>query len=235
MPNWVEQEAKRNNRNLLMISVVILVIGALLLFLIYDEATRRFAHDEAKKQGDLNAMYVVGALLLWPLWNLLRSLRRMGAIHSTPVWNQLAQYGDVEQIAAYIAQEEQMDSSKYKLLTVTRSWIIFRGPFKTRVWPMGDLLWAYQQTTRVYTYAIIRIGKYHSVVLSNRRGQKMEVRMTKAQAEALIPQLAERVPWAFFGYSIELWNALRKDLAGFVAALDTRRQQYLAKSKAATS
>src|SRR5215472_17539798 len=142
MPNWVEQEAKRNNRNLLMISVVILVIGAVLLFLIYDEATRRFAHDEAQKQGDLNAMYVVGALLLWPLWNLLRSLRRMGAIHSMPVWKQVAQYGDVEQIAAHIAQEEQMDSSKFKLLTITRSWIIRRGPFKTLVWPMGDLLWS---------------------------------------------------------------------------------------------
>src|SRR5215469_17720532 len=102
MPNWVEQEAKRNARNLLIVGLVILAIGGVLMYLVYDEATRRFAHDEAQRQGDLNAMYVVGALLLWHLWNLLRSLRRMGAIQTTPVWKQVAQYGDVEQIAAHI-------------------------------------------------------------------------------------------------------------------------------------
>src|SRR5215471_15317015 len=110
MPNWVEQEAKRNARNLLIVGLVILAIGGVLMYLVYDEATRRFAHDEAQRQSASNVMYVLGAVMLFALVLCVNSLRRMSEIQATPVWKQVAEYGDVEQIAAHIAQEEQMDS-----------------------------------------------------------------------------------------------------------------------------
>lgn len=224
MSNWVEREANRNNRNLLLAGLVILALGGVLLFYIYDEATRRFAHDEARKQDDFTAMYAVGAILLWPLGMCLNSLRRMIQIQATPVWKGVALYGNVEQIAAQIEQEEQMEASKYRQLTITRSWIIRRGPFKTSVWPMTALLWAHEQTVKMYSSGI-PVWKFRGVVLVNRRGQKVGSTMAKWQAEALMMQLEQLVPWAFFGYSDELANTLKTNLAGFIAAVDARRQQ----------
>jgi len=211
---------------------VALAFGAFVMYYAYDEANRRFAHDEAQKQGDLNAMYVVGALLLVPLGIALNSLRRMIQIQATPVWKGVALYGNVEQIAAQVEQEEQMEASKYRQLTITRSWIIRRGPFKTSLFPMTALIWAHEQAVKMYSSGI-PVWKFNGVVLVNRRGQKVGSTMAKWKAEALMAQLAQSAPWAFLGYSDELADALQKDLAGFVTAVDTRRQQYISKSKAA--
>jgi hypothetical protein len=234
MSNWVEREAKRNNRNLLIAGLVALAAGAVLLFFIYDEATGRLAHDEARKQDDFTAMYWVGAMLLFPLGLCLNSLRRMIQIQSTPVWKGVALYGNVEQIAAQVEQEEQMEASKYRQLTITRSWIIRRGPIKTSLWPMTALIWVYEKTVKMYASGI-PTWKFHGVALVNRRGQKLEPTLWKWQAEAVMTQLGQLVPWAFFGYSDELADALKNDLQGFIGAVDTRRQQYSSKSNVVKS
>src|SRR5215467_2404616 len=211
MTNWVEREAKRTNRNLLIVNLVSLAVCLAMMFPLY---------EEEKKEANFTPMVALVALVLFTAWNCLKGMRRMSDIQSTPTWKEAAIYGNVEQIAAQVEQEEQMEVPINKFLTVTRSWILYRGPFKTSVWPLTALLWVYRQTTRVYTYAIIRIGKYESVIIVNRRGKKIEVRMPPRKLEALIAQLAERLPWVFFGYSDELAYALQKDLAGMVAAVD---------------
>ena len=225
MSNWVEREAKKNSRNLLIVSVPCVAIIVVLLVAVYDEANRK---------SDYTSVVVLGALLLFALWGCFLGMRRLSEMQVTPLWRQVALYGDVGQIAAQVDQELQMEAVKYRMVTLTRSWIVRRGPFKTWVSPLGDLAWAYKKVTRTYTNAI-PTGKYYSAVIANRHRQRVEVSMSQKKTDALLADLAARVPWAFYGHSKELADAWKKDPATIVAAVDSRYRDFMAKSSAAKS
>jgi len=226
MSNWVERESKRNNKNLLIWNGIGLAAGAVAGIFLYNQP----GDDETAP-----ALIALGVFLLLTIWNCYKGMRRMGEVQITPLWKQVALYGDVTQIAAHLEQEQLSEAAKYKSLTVTRSWLIRKGFFNTWVSPLGDLAWAYKKTTKVYSNYVIPVSKYYSAMLHNRHRQKVEVRLSQKMTDALLADLGARVPWAFIGYSADLAKAWRKDPAGIVAAVDSRYQQFIAKSSATTS
>ena len=222
MPNWVEREAKRTNRNVLIFNTVLLA-AVVTLFVVNRDADYR------------SNFILVGAgaiLLLIAGWNCFRVMRRMGEIQTTPVWKQMSIYGEVEQLAHQVDQDLQMDKARYKTITLTRSWLIRKGTFTAWISPIGDLAWVYKKVTRHYTN-FIPTGKTYAVIFVGRHRQRIEVPLSQKQTDNLLGELATRVPWAIFGYSKEIQDAWAKDPGGFVAAVDSRHQQFLSKSGAA--
>lgn len=225
MAHWVETEARRANRNLLITNVVLL-LGTIVIFAVN------------AKDIDLSSAYIpvaigVGVLLLSG-WNCFKAFRRYGEIQTTPVWRHAAVYGDVEQIAAQIDQELQTGKMKYGKLMVTPSWIVRRSFFSTWVSPVGDLAWAYKKVTKHYTN-FIPTGKSYAAILYGCHRQRLEVSMPQKKTDQLLADLAARVPWAIFGYSKDIAAAWQKDPGGFVATVDSRRQKLAAKSGSAGS
>jgi hypothetical protein len=222
MAHWVEKEGRRANRNLLIINVVLLV-GAVLIFVLVPNIDYR---------SDYVGIGFGVVVVLITGWNCLKAMRRNSEIQTTPVWRHAAVYGDVDQLAAQIEQDQLAGKTKYGKLVLTPAWAIRRSLFNTWVSPLADLAWAYKKVTKHYTN-FIPTGKTYAAVLVGRHRQRIEVQMSQKKTDQLLADLAIRVPWAIFGFSNELDTAWKKDPGGFVAAVDSRRQQLAAKSGAA--
>jgi hypothetical protein len=222
MAHWVEREARRANRNLLIVNAVILVI-TILIFV---------GNKDNINLSENFILIAIGAgFLLLCGWNCIKALRRNSEIQTTPLWKQASIYGDVEQVASQMDQELQMEKTKYKSLLVTRSWMIRKSMFGVWVSPLNDLAWAYKKVTKHYTN-FIPTGKTYAVVIVGRHRQRIEVQLSQKNTDQLLGDLARRVPWAIFGYSKEIAGTWQKDPGGFVATVDSRQQQF--KSKSAT-
>lgn len=225
MTHWVEREARRANRNLLVTNAIILAVTILIFAL----------NMQNLNPGDSFILIGIGVLfLLLSGWNCFKAMRRNTEIQTTPLWKQASIYGDVNQLASQIDQELQAQPTKYKSLFLTRSWMIRKGFFNTWVSPIGDLAWTYKKVTKHYTN-FIPTGKTYALIIVGRHRQRIEVQLSEKNTDQLMRDLAGRVPWAIFGYSKEIEAAWQKDPAGFVATVDSRYQKFKAESAAGGS
>jgi hypothetical protein len=171
-------------------------------------------------------------LVIVSLWNCLTSLRRGSEVSIAPIWKQLSIFGNVAQLSQEIQQEQNFPVRKYGRLAVTQSWLIKRGAFSTWVSPVSEVVWTYKKMTK-HSVNFIPTGKTYAAILYGRHRQRLEVSMSEKSVNELLADLAGRVPWAVFGYDKGLEQAWTKDTAGFIAAVDSRRQAHAPKADAA--
>jgi hypothetical protein len=224
MSHWVEAEAKRANRNLLVTNAVILATTI---------AAFALNRDIDYKENIVPVLIGVGILLLAG-WNCVRAIRRSNEIQTTPIWRQVAIFGDVEQLAAQIEQDQLMGKTKFRNLVLTPGWVIRKSFFSTWVSPLADLAWAYKKVTKHYTN-FIPTGKTYAAIIIGRHRQRIEVQLSQKKTDELLRVLAERVPWAIYGHSKEIADAWQKDANGFVAAVDSRQREVKSKAAAVSS
>jgi hypothetical protein len=168
-------------------------------------------------------------------WNLWKAMRRSSEIQSSPVWKNLAVYGDAEQLSSQIEAELQPAmTQKYGKLQITPQWMVRRKLFSTWVSPVADMVWIYKKVTK-HSVNFIPTGKTYSVVLVGRHRQRTEEQMKEKAVNEMLGDLAARVPWALFGFTQDLEKAWQKDPAGVIAAVDSRYQQFKNKSAAAAT
>ncbi len=171
-------------------------------------------------------------LLLLALWNCSKAVRRNSELQTAPVWRHLAVYGNVEQLSSQIEADLQSGViKKYGGLQVTQSWLIKQSSFSTWVSPVTDLAWAYKKVTK-HSVNFIPTGKTYAVVLVGRHRQHVEQQMKENATTELLTHLATAVPWALYGFDQRLADAQKKDPAGFAALVESRYQQFKAKSAA---
>ncbi len=173
-------------------------------------------------------------VLALALWNCLKAVRRSGEIQTSPVWKNLAVYGNAEQLSQQIEAELQPAIiRKYGKLQIAQQWMVRRKTFSTWASPVGDLVWIYKKVTK-HSVNFIPTGKTYSVVLVGRHRQRIEEQMKEKAVNEMLADLATRVPWALFGFTQDLEKAWQKDPAGVIAAVDSRYQQN-SKSAAAAA
>ncbi len=168
-------------------------------------------------------------LFLLGCWNCLKALKRGAEPELAPVWKQVSVYGDSHRNAMQIGTELLAPHNNYKGLHLTQSWLIKRNLFHTWVSPVEDIAWAYKKTTK-HSVNLIPTGKTYAAILVGRHNQRIEASMSQKKVEALLTELAARVPWAVFGFNADLDNAWKKDPRGFVGAVDARREQHAGKA-----
>ena len=179
-------------------------------------------------------MLMVGLpILALALWNCLKAMRRISEIQTSPVWKQLAVYGNAEQLSQQIEAELQPAIiRKYGKLQIAQQWMVRRKTFSTWASPIADLVWVYKKVTK-HSVNFIPTGKTYSVVLVGRHRQRIEEQMKEKAVNEMLADLTARVPWALFGFTQDLEKAWQKDPAGVIAAVDSRYQQFNNKSAAA--
>lgn len=220
MTHWVEREARRANRNLLIVNAIILALTILIFAL----------NIQTMNLGDDIILIGIGVLfLLLSGWNCFKAMRRNTEIQTAPLWKQVSIHGDVNQLAYQIEQELQTPPTKYKSLLLTRSWMIRKGFFNTWVSPIGDLAWIYKKVTKHYTN-FIPTGKTYSLIIVGCHRQRIEVQLSEKNTDQLMRDLNGRVPWAIYGFSKEIEAAWQKDAKGFIATVDSRYQKFKAQS-----
>jgi len=228
--SWVEKEAGRANRNLLIVNVLValfpgyMLVNTALIFL----TRQRFPSD------DWFLLLILLCLLALAVWNIVKAIQRYSDIQKAPVWKQLAVYNSVPmQVSAELEQDMLMGSVKYGGIVVSNQWLVRRSMFSTWVSPIGDLAWIYKKVTRHYTNGI-PTGKSYSVILHGRHKQSMTLQTSEKKVDALMIDLKQRVPWAIFGFTDQIQSIWKKDPGGFVAEVDKRRNELMHKVSAAS-
>lgn len=170
-------------------------------------------------------------LLLLAGWNCRKGLSRQSEIETAPLWRQLSVHGDAQQLSVQIEAEKQASETRYGRLRITQSWLIRKSFFSTWISPVDDLAWVYKKVTK-HSVNLIPTGKTYAVVLAGRHRQQLEHQMKEKAVDSLVQDLAARVPWAIYGFDKEIETAWKSNPAGFVAAVDSRRQQFASKATA---
>jgi uncharacterized protein DUF6709 len=179
-------------------------------------------------------LFLVVPLLALAAWNCLKAVRRSAEPQLAPVWKNLAAFGNAEQLSQQIEAELQPNMiRRYGKLQITQQWLVRRKLFSTWVSPVGDLVWIYKKVTK-HSVNFIPTGKTYSVVLVGRHRQRTEEQMKEKAVNELLVDLANRVPWALFGFDQNLDKAWRKDPAGVISSVDARYQQQQSKAAAAS-
>lgn len=180
-------------------------------------------------------LILVVPLLALAGWNCLKAVRRSSEPQLAPVWKNLAAFGNAEQLSQQIEAELQPAMiRKYGKLQLTSQWMVRRKFFSTWVSPVADVAWVYKKVTK-HSVNFIPTGKTYSVVLVGRHRQRTEEQMKEKAVNELLADMAQRVPWALFGFDQNLDKAWRKDPAAVISTVDSRRQQYQSKAAAAAS
>jgi len=176
---------------------------------------------------------VVMPLLALAIWNILKAVRRSSEVQSSPAWKAVSAFGDVNQLSAQIESELIAGGPrKFGKLQMTPQWIVRRKLFSTWVSPVADLVWIYKKVTK-HSVNFIPTGKTYSVILVGRHKQRTEEQMKEKMVNELLVELANRVPFALFGFDKNLEQAWRKNPQSVIASVDARIQQ--AKSQAAAA
>ena len=225
MSSWVEGEARRANRNLLVINGIIVAGGVVL-------AAANIKDIDFSR--DFWPMLVVSLFFLLALWNCIKAIRRYGELSTTAVWKNLSVYGNAEQLSLEIEQQRLGPKTKYGNLEVTGSWLVNRSLFSTWVSPVGDLAWVYKKVTK-HSVNFIPTGKSYSIIIYGRHRQHIEVSVTEKKANELLSDFATRVPWAIYGYDKELDSAWTKNPASLIGAVDSRYEQFRSRSSSASA
>jgi hypothetical protein len=193
-----------------------------------------FTLNAADYRSNGYTMLMIGLpVLALALWNCLKAMRRASEIQTSPVWKQLAAYGNAEQLSQQIEAELQPAMiRKYGKLQIAQQWMVRRRMFSTWASPIADLMWIYKKVTK-HSVNFIPTGKTYSVALVGRHRQQIEEQMKEKAANEMLADLAARVPWVLFGFTKDLEKAWQKDPAGVIAAVDVRYQQQNNKAAAA--
>ena len=176
---------------------------------------------------------IVVPLLALALWNVMKAVRRSSELASAPTWKMLSAFGNPQQLSQQI-EADQMGGGvrKYGNLQIGAQWIVRRKTFSTWASPVGDLAWIYKKVTK-HSVNFIPTGKTYSVILVGRHRQRTEEQMKEKAVNELLADLANRVPWAIFGFNQDLNQAWSKNPQSLIATVDSRYQQF--KSKTATA
>jgi hypothetical protein len=173
-------------------------------------------------------------LFLLCCWNFSKVLKRSAEPQQAPIWKQVSIYGNAEQLSSQIGSELLAPHDNYKGLRLTQSWLIRKRLFSTWVSPLNDMVWAYKKVTR-HSVNFIPTGKSYAAIIVGGHRQRIEHNLRQKNVDALLTQLATRVPWAVYGFNTDLDNLWKKDPGSFIAAVDARREKLGTSAAAAGS
>jgi hypothetical protein len=155
-------------------------------------------------------------------WLIAKVMRRRADVSTHPVVQRACIYGSLDNVAQQFDMDLQGNTIKIGRATITQSWIFLPSRFGLAICHVPDLIWAYKKVTKHYTN-FIPSGKTYEIVMYDRFGKPLQMQARQKKIDAVLTVLAERSPWAVFGYSDDLNKTLRTNWGGFIAAVDQRK------------
>lgn len=210
---YLAQQIRRSNRNLLVTGVIFAVAASGLLLV-----GSRMAAGEAAPALVWGIILAVAALV--PLAAL--AFRQRIAWH--PVWRAANRYGDPDAIGREIALELVDPAvARVKSLTVTRHWLLRQRVYGMDMVRLDEVMWAYRLDTQHYVNGI-KGAKTIEVKIFLRSGAFLKVQAGREHlAQRMLEQIQSNAPWAVVGYSAALEAAWKNQRTEFFAVVDGRR------------
>ena len=152
-------------------------------------------------------------------WGVLRALGRIVNTERHSIWRGLQRFGESSNIADQIETELASSAETVDNLQLTRNWLVAARASSLDVTQLKDIMWVYKKIVSG------RGGKRISALVFDRHGRMTAIKGKEAQIDDTLKGIAQRMPWIMVGYSKEAQAAWNKDRAGFISAVDQRRQQ----------
>lgn len=198
-------------------------------------ALRRDYYPFYLKTGSIRAQgfLIVGVALLVAvgLFLVVRpSLRVLTTPDEHPLMDRIKSWGDPIQVSEAVEREWRMPPDlKFRYWKITGNYLVHSGPFVFDVFRFEDVLWAYQTVTHhsipvLHVIPLIPIGSTLRTRLVCSKGTAV-IRGRGKAAEALMPLVAERAPWAIFGYSPATRARFRKDPLAFREQIELNKRE----------
>lgn len=138
---------------------------------------------------------------------------------SHPAIQRLVKYGERERVAAEVESDitrgPVMSFGKAKL---TPLWIVRPTLFGFRAVPLSELVWIYHLRQSHESFAVLCFNDGKSIPLS----------LKPDKVDALVSEVAIRVPWAITGYEQDTLKQWRNNKAQLIAAVEERKRAHSA-------
>jgi len=99
-------------------------------------------------------------------------------------------------------------------IIIADDWIMFQEGAHTRVWNLGNFVWAYKKTTE-HRRNGIKTGTTYSVVLCNTSKRRFEVSMSEDEVGEALQYIADNSPGTVLGYNKKLDRMYQKEFDKF--------------------
>jgi hypothetical protein len=132
-------------------------------------------------------------------------------------------------VEAVVMSEREMSSAvrfKRSGMVITDNFVLYRGLFTFNLFPLRDLIWAYQKVTTTRLYYVIPVSKSREATLIFYGGSASLQGPEKLVHDVLAFAIG-RAPWAILGYTEEIAAAFSKDTAAFCSVVEERRTQLM--------
>jgi hypothetical protein len=173
------------------------------------------------------ALLICIPVIFVAMWLVRKVNRRRTVPSAHPIVQSVSRYGSLIDTAQQFDVELRGNTVKFGKGSLTASWFILPSTFGLALCRIPDLVWADKKVTRHY-HNFIPTGKTYAVIMYDRYGVPLQMEARQKKIDAVLVALAEKAPWAIFGYSDELNEALRTNWGGLVAAVDDRRSEVVA-------
>lgn len=158
----------------------------------------------------------------WRSWLYVQDISRHPVVKRIESWT--------NSVDAVMRAERELETAvrfKRSGVVVTDNFVVYLSLFSFNLFPLHDLVWAYERVTTTYYYFVIPVSRSRQAVLTLHGGSVM-VQASKAKVQELLTFLVNSVPWAVFGFTDELARAFKADPNGFAQVVEERRAQATA-------
>jgi hypothetical protein len=215
--NFIGQQIRRCNRNLLIANIIFLFAGI------------TFAAACALFVGAEEGWWTLGIgspFLLLAGWNLSKWKKRAWDYNCHPICKRLACFGTVEQVIQQIEAAILLNPvEKIAGVRLSGPWLFKPSAFGLTCFYVPDLVWVYRKVT-THSVNFIPVGQSSEALLYDRYGFSATTQASKKKVELLMMNITQQSPWIVAGYSKDLatmWNSRK---AEFIAAVDERRKDF---------
>ena len=175
-------------------------------------------------------------LALLALYNIVKAVRRMNDMETSPVARSLRRFSQPPANVAMLIDQDLKSSPEAvpgSALMLGASWMLHPTFFGIDVLHRDEIMWVYEKVT-THRVNFVPTGKTYALVIGDERGRRIEVpaggrgkRNGKEKLDVLLREVINRFPWVIAGYSDQRKNEYEKNRAAFVAFVRERQTQYL--------
>jgi hypothetical protein len=212
--NFIGQQIRRCNRNLLIANIIFLFIIASFVSMI-----DYIANWQCALVMDVPFLLLAG-------WNLSKWRKRARDYSCHPIFKRLACFGTVEQVIQQIEAAILLNPiEKIAGVKLSGPWLFKPSAFGLTCFHVPDLVWVYRKVT-THSVNLIPVGQSSEALIYDRYGLSLTTQAGKKKIELLMMNITHQSPWIVAGYSKDLakmWNSRKAD---FIAAVDERRKGF---------
>lgn len=168
----------------------------------------------------------IGAIVgLLCLIGLIRVVRRSVDPHKHPIMRDLARFGDPDSMAAELDNELDLSDQQKGKIQLTNNWLVTGKGGSFKAMRLNDVAWMYKTITQRRVNGI-PAGKSFSMNILDKHGKNIIIPAKEKDVNLMLVQIAQRTPWATMGYSTALAQSWKKDRAGFIQGVESRKTQF---------